>query len=160
MRTDHLRHFLELSMESIERLSDELGYPITKEDYYVEHLGCPHKQPSNLPKGYAAVYIFIYVEEKGDAITSQFLKIGKANAKSNARFVSQHYGFNAKSTLARSLCEDPDFRGVNVENVKKWMLNNLCRINILIKEECGKAATELIESVLHYQYRPKYEGNI
>ena len=46
------------------------------------------------------------------------------------------------------------------DNVKDWMLTNLHRINIYIKENCGKAATEFVESIMHYAFRPKYEGSI
>ena len=58
--------------------------------------------------------------------------------------------------------EDEEFRllGINKENVKDWMLNNLHRINIYIKANQGKAVTELAEAVLHYRYRPRFEGNI
>lgn len=115
-------------------------------------MGCPHNQPSKMPVGFAAIYIFAYNDE--------FLKIGKANANSNARFVSQHYGFSAPSTLAKSICLDKEFAslGVNQENVKSWMLENLHRINIYVKS--NKATTELVEAVLHYTFRPRFEGNI
>ena len=144
-------------MEYIEEITQKLGDGLPKDGYYVEDGGCPHKQPS-LPKGFAAIYIFVYVT----GTKCEYLKIGKANAKSNARFTSQHYGFSAPSTLAKSICADKEFQslGVNEENVKKWMLNNLHRINIYIKVEQGKAITELVETVLHYRYRPRFEGNI
>lgn len=147
-----------LAMEYIEKITEDMGFPITSKDYYIEDMRCPHKQPRPLPKGYAAVYIFVYETDNA----YEFLKIGKVNENSNARFVSQHYGFSAKSTLARSLCKDKEFlaKGVDENNVKEWMLRNLHRINIYIKGDCGKAATELVESVLHYMYRPRYEGNI
>lgn len=104
------------------------------------------------------IYMFIF-ENNNDI---SFLKIGKANANSNARFCSQHYGFNAPSTLAKSLCNDSEFikYGITMETVKGWILTNLHRINIYIKSDCGKAATELIEAILHYKYRPRFEGNI
>ena len=145
-------------MEYVEEITQILGDAITKDDYYIEDMGCPHNTPK-LPKGYAAIYIFVY--ETGNTCY-EFLKIGKANSKSNARFASQHYGFHAPSTLAKSICSDEEFvaMGINKDNVKEWMLNHLHRINILIKADCGKAATELIEAVLHYGFRPRYEGNI
>ena len=140
------------------KITKDIGDAITQDDYYIEDMGCPHKQPHQLPKGYAAIYIFIY----GTETEYEFLKIGKANAKSSARFVSQHYGFNAMITLARSICSDDVFRdkGVTPDNVKEWMLNNLYRINVYIKESCGKKATELIESIMHYSFNPRFEGNI
>ncbi len=149
---------LRIIMDNVEQITLDLGYPITKDDYYIEDMGCPHKQPTRLPKGYAAIYMFLY----GDENKYEFLKIGKANSKSNARFVSQHYGFNALSTLAKSICSDEEFQtmGIIPDNVKDWMLKNLRRINIYVKDTCGKAATEFIESIMHYAFRPKYEGNI
>ncbi len=141
-------------MEYIEIVARNLGERI--DDYYIEDLGCPHKQPSKLPEGYSAIYIFAYIKDK----ECEFLKIGKVNEKSTARFVSQHYGFSAPSTLAKSLCKDNRFalQGVSESNVKEWMLNNLHRINIYVKS--NKAQTELIEAMLHYAFRPTYEGNI
>ena len=139
-------------MRYIEEVTCQLGYGINEGDYYIEDMGCPHKQPTKLPDGYAAVYIFAYKDE--------FLKIGKVNANSGPRFVSQHYGLSARSTLAKSLCSDERFvvLGVNQENVKAWMLENLHRINVYIKAD--KAKTELVEAVLHYALRPRFEGNI
>lgn len=145
------------TMRFIEEITSELGNPIASNNYYIEDLGCPHIQPK-LPKGYSAVYIFVY--ENGNEY--EFLKIGKANSKSAARFNYQHYGFSVPSTLAKSLCSDEEFKskGINEDNVKNWMLNNLHRINILLDSTCGKAATELVESVFHYKFRPRFEGNI
>ena len=142
-------------MRIVESLSKELGDAITSIDYYIEDMGCPHKQPSSLPTGFSAVYMFVL--ENNDEY--QFLKIGKANSKSQARFVSQHYGFSAQSSLAKSLYNDPEFN-IDKENVKEWMLANLRRINIYIRSDCGKAVTELVEAVMHYAFRPKYEGSI
>ena len=139
-------------MQFIEGITRQLGYGLSKDDYRIEDMGCPHKQPSKMPSGYAAIYMFAYQDE--------FLKIGKANENSSPRFSSQHYGFSARSTLAKSLCSDEQFvaLGVNEENVKSWMLENLHRINIYVKAD--KATTELVEAVLHYALRPKFEGNI
>ena len=139
-------------MQLVEEIVQRLGYGLAKDDYYIEDMGCPHKQPTRMPNGYAAIYIFVYQNE--------FLKIGKANENSNPRFVSQHYGFSAQSTLAKSLCSDDYFvaLGVNRDNVKSWMFENLHRINIYFKAD--KATTELVEAILHYTLRPKYEGNI
>ena len=139
-------------MTYIEEITLQLGKALTENDYRIENMGCPHQQPSKMPDGCAAIYIFVYQGE--------FLKIGKANAKSNPRFVSQHYGFSAPSTLAKSICADKEFAslGVNKENVKSWMLENLHRINIYVKSD--KATTELVEAVLHYAFRPRFEGNI
>lgn len=153
MLVDDIRH----TMEYVEEITQKLGYAFPSKSYYIEDAGCPHKL-SSLPKGYAAVYVFVYRTEN----KYEYLKIGKANVNSAARFTSQHYGFSTSSTLAKSICNDDEFRqiGINKENVKEWMINNLHRINIFIGEEHGKAATELVEAILHYKFRPRYEGNL
>ena len=139
------------TMKQIENLSATLGYPILPSDYYVEDLGCPHTIPKRLPEGCIAVYFFF----EGDVA----LKIGKANAKSKARYTYQHYEINTtKSSLAKSLMNDPNRHFNDAADVKNWMLNNLQRINVLIKEDKGKAATELVEAIMHYKFRPTYEG--
>ena len=145
------------TMEYIEEIARNLGDILPNESYYIEDEGCPHIQPS-LPNGYAAIYIFTYGTDK----EYECLKIGKVNVNSAARFKSQHYGFSAPSTLAKSICKDKKFAqmGINEDNVKKWMLNNLHRINVFINAEQGKAITELVEAILHYRFRPRYEGNI
>lgn len=38
------------------------------------------------------------------------------------------------------------------------MLKNLRRINIYLEPD--KAKTELVEAILHYAFRPRFEGNI
>ena len=145
-------------MKYVEEITKVLGNELKTEDYYIEDMGCPHEQPERLPEGYVAIYVFAYYSE-GEY---EFLKIGKANENSNARFTSQHYGFRANNTLARSICADEKFqkKGITEENVRQWMLQNLHRINILIKADCGRAMTELVEAIFHYSFRPRYEGNI
>ena len=146
---------IEQVMKKINCFASKLGYPLPR--YTIEDSKAySHEQPKNLPKGKAAVYIFIYRDNN----SVEILKIGKANEKSFSRYCSQHFGFNAPSTLAKSICNDIRFinLGINRYNVKEWMLNNLRRINILIDED--KASTELIESILHYKFRPTYEGKI
>ncbi|MBP5444906.1 MAG: hypothetical protein J6Y28_01925 [Acholeplasmatales bacterium] len=149
---------IKYTMEYVEEITKKLGDVITKDDYYIEDMGCPHKQPSSLPTGYAAVYMFAY----GNDNEYEFLKIGKVNAGSSARFTSQHYGFDSISTLAKSICFDKEFqnKGIAPNNVKDWMLNNLRRINIYIKTNCGMKATELVESLMHYKFNPRFEGSI
>lgn len=146
---------IEQAMKYIDKVFNELGkekIEYINDNYGIEDLGCPHTIPKSLQKDCCAIYIFIY--------NNKILKIGKVNEKSNARFCYQHYGFYARSTLARSICKDKDFpeKGINDTNIKNWMLNNLQRINIIIKS--NRPAINLIESMLHYMFRPQYEGDI
>lgn len=146
-----IKQMIKHTMELIEQLSSELGCPISEADYIIENLGCPHK-PTRLKSGYVGVYLFFYDD--------QALKIGKANEKTKARFSSQHYGFNAPSTLAKSLAADHYFAqfGFTKDVAGSWIKENTYRINILVTEKIGPAASELIEAVLHYQFRPRFEG--
>lgn len=78
-----------------------------------------------------------------------FLKIVKVNENFNPKFGHQHYDFNARSTLAKSMCLDKYFIdiGINEDNIKSFKLNNLQRINIIIK--LNKALRNLIEFLFH-----------
>ena len=62
----------------VEEVSRILGKPIDKERYKVVNRGMPHI-PQSLPTGFMGVYTFWY--------NGSFLKIGKVEPKSNARFL-------------------------------------------------------------------------
>ena len=90
---------IEQVMQEIECIASKLGYPLPP--YIIEDSKAySHEQPKNLPKGKAAIYIFIY----SDNNRVEILKIGKVNEKSSSRYCYHHYGFNALSTLAKSIC--------------------------------------------------------
>lgn len=99
-----------------------------------------------------AVYMFLF--------NSDFLKIGKANHRSNARFCSHHYSLSAPSTLAKSLLADYEMISFNItpSNVKDWIKTNCRRIDIIIDADLGVFALDLIEGIMHYKYEPRYEG--
>lgn len=136
----------------IQEVSLAIGKPISRDAYEIIDRGLPHIPPTRLPAGKMAIYMFLL----GDA----FLKIGKANQRSNSRFCSQHYGFNAQSTLAKSLLSDNGLGDLNIapSNIKDWIKNNCRRIDIIINADLGVLTLELIEGVMHYKYVPKYEG--
>ena len=136
----------------IQEVSKILGKPIAKEMYQVIGRGVPH-EPKSMEKGKMGVYTFGYNE--------RFLKIGKAGPNSNARFLSQHYNFkSAQSTLAASLLSDENMisYGINEDNVGEWIKNKCRRIDILLDNDLGIFALELVEAILHYKYEPVYEG--
>lgn len=136
----------------IEEVSGILGKPIDKEKYKVVDRGMPHT-PQSLPIGMMGVYTFRY--------NGNFLKIGKAGSKSNARFLSQHYNpRSAQSTLAASILIDKNMKdkGITEDNVGEWIRNNCRRIDILLDVSLGIFALELVEAALHYKYEPVYEG--
>jgi len=129
-----------------------IGKPILKDKYEIVDRGLPHIPPTRLPDGKMAIYMFLLGDE--------FLKIGKANYRSNARFCSQHYGLNAPSTLAKSLLSDGEMSSLNItsSNMKNWIKTNCRRIDIIIDADLGVFALELIEGIMHYKYEPRYEG--
>lgn len=135
---------IDLAIQAVSRL---LKRPIEKESYKIIDRGIPH-EPKSLEKGKMAVYMFKY----GD----KYLKIGKVGPKSNARFESQHYNpESARSNLAKSLVK---YDNIKKEGVGDWIKNNCRRVDILIDESLGGFALELVEAILHYRFRPKYEG--
>lgn len=120
----------------------------------VEFQDAPHRPPSSLPVGRMAVYGFCH-EDK-------WLKIGKAGARSQARYTSQHYNpASARSTLAASLVADPTMAsvaGFGAEKPGDWIKTNCCRVNILLPDSYHKAVLSLLEAFLHVRLAPRYEG--
>ncbi len=145
--TDYLFEF----RKSIESVTAVIGKPLDSSKYTIIDRGSPHK-PVGLPRSKMGVYVFWY--------DGQFLKIGKAGPNSSARFLSQHYGLKAPSTLAKSILNDANMTalGINEANVSEWIKSNCRRIDVIIDVSAGIFTLELIEGILHYAYEPKYEG--
>lgn len=137
----------------IARVSLATGRAISSDDYEIIDRGIPHTPPTKIPIGKMAVYCFIH--------NGRFLKVGKANAKSKERYCYQHYNpKSAPSTLAMSILKDNDYADMQLDDsmIGTWIKNNCQRVDVLIKEELGVFALDLIEKVLQYRYEPKYEG--
>lgn len=137
----------------IKSVPEIIGTTIPPESFKINLSEKPH-QPENLPKGKMAVYIFIY--------NDSFLKIGKVGPNSNARFQSQHYNPNsAQSNLAKSLMKDKEMKDIIGNTpIDQWIKNNCDRIDVIIdKNSVPEFSLELIEAILHYRFKPKYEGN-
>lgn len=136
----------------ISEVSSVLGKPIEKHKYIIVDRGIPHKAKT-LPSGTMGIYTFFHEGE--------FLKIGKAGPSSHSRFISQHYNpKSASSTLAASIILDYRMKdkGIDDNNVGKWIRDNCRRIDILFDSDLGIFSLELIEAALHYTYEPRYEG--
>jgi hypothetical protein len=147
-----LNYVLEIAA-LIESITNAIEKPIARQDYEIVDRGIPHKPPSQMPVGKMAIYAFIY--------NGRFLKIGKANQKSKARFTYQHYNpKSAPSTLAKSIINDVEFADIELDesNIGAWIKQNCRRIDILVDDSLGVFALGFIESILHYRYEPKYEG--
>jgi len=136
----------------IQEVSLAIGKPISRDRYEIIDRGLPHVSPTRLPAEKMAVYMFLLGDE--------FLKIGKANHRSSARFCSQHYGLNARSTLAKSLLSDSGMSSLNItpSNIKDWIKTNCRRIDVIMDAELGIFTLEFIEGIMHYKYEPRYEG--
>ena len=130
-----------------------LGETIDDNKIKIIYQKAPHKY-QKLPEHSMGIYMFKYKDE--------FLKIGKVNSKSNARFTSQHYNSTStRSNLAKSILENAEFcatHSITKDNIKEWMLQNLDRIDILLEDSLGVFALNLLEAILHYKYKPNYEG--
>lgn len=134
-------------------------------DARLDPLGIPHN-PTPLPAGWQGIYGFRW--------QNSWLKIGKAGPKSNARWLSQHYGAGrAMSTLAFCLIryghlaeqEDPALPGlrakiqrVSPEEIGNWMKGNTERVNTLIGSEMGSTGLARLESIAHRVLKPVFEG--
>ena len=140
------------------------GASIPREALRIELLPAPHRRPSRLPPGGQAVYAFFL----GD----RCLKVGKAGPKTNARFTSQHYGFNAPSTLAKSIDASRDLvarllseaTGAKEtplpqrDRLGQWIERNTSRLNAFIPVSSGQFALALLEAFLQCRFKPVFEG--
>lgn len=130
------------------------GVNIEQRDITVEELPAPHTPPSQLPMGKMAVYVFNW---KGTC-----LKVGKVGAKSQARYVSQHYNPNSsKANLAKSILSDQELSktaGLSEENIGYWIKRNTDRVNFLLSESQGMPVLTLLEAFLQCRLLPRFEG--
>lgn len=147
-----MTEYAEEFKDIISQVSKCLGRELNMTQIMIKDRGVPHNPPK-WEKGMMAVYTFSY---KG-----HFLKIGKAGQKSKARFTNQHYNpGSANSTLAASILRDSEMSYLNLDenSVGDWIKNNCRRIDVMIPVEMGIFALELVESIFHFKYEPKYEG--
>lgn len=107
--------------------------------------------PTPLPPNKMAVYTFFH----GDLC----LKVGMVNTGSSARYQSQHYGFNAPSTLAKSLIVNENYylNGIGNNDVGLWMRQNLDRYNLLINAHLGKYFLQFAEGFFILKFKPLFE---
>lgn len=138
-------------MEYAERLTQLSGgaIPLPNLEIRVKDKAIKHLEPNQ-----KAVYTFSYKNRP--------LKIGIAGAKSHARLSSQHYLPNScKSNLAKkilklhSLVQFEEL--TNIQNIGNWIKENCERID-LIYTNIDNWTLRLIESAMHYKYKPLFEG--
>ena len=108
--------------------------------------------PLALPKNHAAVYIFKW--------NNEYLKVGKVNEKSNARYQSQHYNSaSSNSNLSKSLLSDPKFKALFGNGTAgNWLKENTTRFNILIPNKLGKKFVHFAEAFFILKCNPRFES--
>jgi len=129
------------------------GVEIPRADIQVACLPAPHRPPSSFPVSKLAVYVFMYAD--------RCLKVGKAGPNSAARYCSQHYGFNAPSTLAKSLLKrqtDIGVNGLTEQSAKDWICKNTTRLDFLMPSRHGVFALSLLEAFVQCRLQPEFEG--
>lgn len=140
--------------QSFIKAAESAGIVIGKEEIITSIIPTSdHKPPSSLPKDKLAVYVFMY--------GTRCLKVGKAGSKSSARFCSQHYGINARSTLAKSIIDNQaklNASGLDESNVKSWICTNTYRVNYIIPSTTGPFILSLLEAFVQCCLRPEFEG--
>jgi len=133
-------------------VSELAGDRVDPQHAEIEFLCAPHT-PRALPRGKVAVY--------GFWLDGTWLKVGRAGANSNARYVSQHYTESAPSTLAKSIRSDERMRNISDLDGKAlaaWIKRETSRVNILLPATTSKALLSFLEAFLHMRLQPRYEG--
>lgn len=137
----------------------QVGIAIREEQFKFRNCGNPHKP--KLPKDNMAIYTFQY--------NNTFLKIGKCSAKNKSRFYSHHYHPSRNhSNLSKSILRDSDMNYLKSsqsefltdDTVGDWIKMNTTRIDILLDANLSIFTINLIESILHSLYHPRYEGHL
>jgi hypothetical protein len=127
-------------------------------------MGASH-QPSSLPIGMQGVYVFL--------TDAHCFKVGKAGPKSKARWNSHHYNLDetTPSAFTKSIVKNkPKFKEyfahsqhseidqLEKGNIGDWIRSNISRIEFLLPESEGRYALSLLEALVQFRLKPKYEG--
>lgn len=125
----------------------------------------PLHQPSALPRGKQGVYVFL--------TDDHCFKVGKAGPKSKARWNSQHYCLDdtTPSAFTKSIIKNKErfksyfsesqhteIEQLAKDNIGNWIKNNISRIELLLPQNEGGHALNLLEALVQYRLNPKYEG--
>lgn len=157
-------HMLERISKYIEEISLLLDYPLKNGVNF--SIDVQTKKKTKTFRSYGklsgAVYIF-YLDEHIEFDGNRFFKIGRVGPKSTARFDSQHYNpRGCKSNLAQSILDNKsklNFKcDLNDDTIGEFIVGSFIRINILFYESAPEFANELVEALLHYKYKPFFEG--
>jgi len=139
------------SFQAVAKLA---GVDVPNDCITAEMLRKPHSQPSSLPSGKMAVYVFLLGES--------CLKVGKVGPKSQARYTSQHYNPNSSnSNLAKSILKNKTELGLpnlTDSTVGDWIKSETDRMNFIFDQTLGISILSLMESFLQCRLKPRFEG--
>jgi len=144
----------------------QAGLTVPADTIVEEYLPAPHSQPKSLPLGKHAIYWF--------SIGDRCLKVGKAGAKSNARYTSQHYNPGSSgSNLAKSILKHrdrikavlPAAKHAEVDHLDEttvggWIKANTSRSNLLVGLSLNDVALGFLETFVQARLQPMFEGRI
>lgn len=156
-------------------MNQNLAEEIAQEFYKITSIKCnaifmkkgENHFPTSLQKNEQGVYVFL--------IENKCFKVGKAGAKSQARWNSHHYNLDktTPSTFSKTLIKDKEnfklnfnhsqqkeIDNLNPKNIKKWIKNNISRIEFKISNSESKFSLSLLESLVQYKLEPIYEGKL
>jgi len=149
-----MKNELERAISDFIQVARLAGNNLNFEDISIEHLGCPHISPKDIPKDKVAVYIFYF--------DKQCLKVGQVGKKSKARYSSQHYNPNSSnSNLAKTILKNQEnmhLSGLTSDNISEWIKTHTHRVNILMNSSIAKPLLSLLEVFLQCRLNPIFEG--
>jgi hypothetical protein len=130
------------------------GYEVKTDDLQLLtwNAGIDTHVPRALQNTFAAVYIFKW--------NDTYLKVGKVNTNSNARYQSQHYNANSSnSNLSKSILNEPEFKALlGGISPGDWLKIHTNRYNILIPESLGKNFVHFAEAFFILKCNPMFEN--
>ncbi len=121
--------------------------------------------PTTLPTGKSGVYVFL--------AGAYCFKVGKAGAKSKARWNSHHYNLDetTPSTLPKSILKNMDkfkkcypatkhqeIDALGKSNIQSWIRNNMSRMEFLIPDNGDPTVLNLLEALAQFYTKPLFEG--
>jgi hypothetical protein len=120
--------------------------------------------PTTLQRGWCGVYVFMN--------DNCCFKVGKAGAKSKARWYSHHYNRDetTPSTLPKSIMKHKEqfknqypaekhkeIDSLSKANIQDWIKTNMSRIEFLVKDSGDSFALALLEALAQYHLKPIFE---
>lgn len=138
------------------------GWPSAVE---TELLPAPHRAPA-LRSGFGAVYVFALSASYGVSVPAgpgAVLKVGRVGGRSGPRFTYQHYGVQARSTLARSLIKYRvmwpwlGITSLDEASVAEWMRRHLDRVHFYVPDDRA-VVIESLEVYIRARVGSVFEG--